>query len=61
LEGIEINRQERRDAEIDYIKHFGGKWRSEGTELRFAVENPRYVELIQSKSSDLSFTSCITQ
>jgi len=47
LEGVEINRQERRDAELDYIKKFCSKWTVEGTNVQFAVDHPRYLELIK--------------
>jgi hypothetical protein len=51
LEGVDINRQEKRDAELDYVKKFSAKWNAEGTEIRFAVEHPRYLELVKSLSA----------
>ena len=58
-----FSRQERKGAEIDYLKKFGKQWLelagSEGSSLTpdqlasnknaFLVEHPRFTELVQSK------------
>ncbi|ODN00842.1 Tubulin-specific chaperone E [Orchesella cincta] len=47
LEGVDIQRQERRDSELDYVKRFSDQWHAEKDSFRFAAENPRYMELIE--------------
>jgi len=55
LEGVEINRQEKRDAELDYTKAYSEKWRKEGNSAEFIAEHPRYAAFSESM---FTFTAC---
>ena len=44
-----MTRQERRDAELDYVKKFAQQWSSALNREVFLAEHPRYAELVQRK------------
>ncbi|XP_069385685.1 tubulin-specific chaperone E isoform X2 [Paralichthys olivaceus] len=50
LNNCQIHREERRGAELDYIKMFGGEWLKAGgrsqTSNQFTSQHPRYLSLI---------------
>ncbi|MEQ2162229.1 hypothetical protein GOODEAATRI_017745, partial [Goodea atripinnis] len=54
LNNSEINSEERKGAELDYIKLFGEQWLKAGgpgqPSIAFTRQHPRYQTLIDSKS-----------
>lgn len=51
---LQISPEERRGAELDYIKRFGEEWLKAGGRSQassdFTCQHPRYLSLIDSKA-----------
>ena len=48
---MDITKQERRDAELDYVKKYAAKWRADKNV--FLLEHPRYTDLVKRKLQNL--------
>lgn len=68
LGGVQIFRQERRDAELDYVKKFSAQWVKSENDIVFMQDHPRFPSLIQTygrseigetEGKDKSLKSCL--